>query len=52
MKKEEVIEYAKNTRSAGCDKKYNIGKKDCIDGKFYTEEARYFMLCSAIRLDK
>ena len=34
------------------DAQYNRGRKDCIDGYFYSEDAKYFMFVENIILIK
>lgn len=51
MSIEELQKYASKT-SKTLDAQYNRGRKDCIDGYFYSEDARYFMLAENIRLIK
>lgn len=44
--KQQVIEFARKSTPAGQDTKYNKGRKHCIEGNIYSEEAHYFLLCS------
>lgn len=44
--KEQVIEFSKQTSPAGKDTKYNKGRRDCLQGNIYSEEAHYFLQCA------
>lgn len=49
MSIEELQKYASKT-SKTLDAQYNRGRQDCIDGYFYSVDAKYFMLVENIKL--
>lgn len=40
-----LSEDARKTHKAPLDAKYNRGRKDCIEGNIYSDDAKYFLMC-------
>lgn len=43
-----IRNYARNTSKTN-DTQYNRGRKDCIEGNIWTDDAKYFLLCEGFQ---
>lgn len=50
MNRLDMMEFVKNHTHPTKDKKYNDGRKQVIQGAFFSEQAEYFMLCEGLHL--